>query len=172
VRVLSIALFAMLLGCASAPESYPVPPQHDPAPGPARLARSDYVQADDPGAEGFFKKDVQSLEGRYRWTRANPEFRFVLTNTENRTFKLEFGVNPLILKEVGPLEMTILVNQQPLATVRYATAGDKVFEKRVPKSWLVLNGDNLVNIRVHKPWPAPDKGIYLGFVFYGAGFIE
>jgi hypothetical protein len=172
VRRLSIALMGLLTGCASAPESYPVPPQHEPVPGSERLVSSDYVRATDLGAESHFIKDMQSLEGRYRWTHANPELRFFLTNIENRTFKLEFGVNPLILKQVGPLEMTILINQHPLAKVRHVTAGDKVFEKRVPKSWLVLNGENLVNIRVHNPWPAPDEGVFLGFVFYGAGFTE
>jgi len=171
VRVFLAAISTLLTACASAPESYPVPPQHDAAPPPERLVQADYVRADDPGADGYFIKDVTALEGSFRWALANPKLRFLLTKTENRSFQLEFAVNPLVLEKAGPLELTVLVNDHALATIRHASAGDKVFRKEVPPSWLLPNTENLVEIRVHSPWTAPD-GVQLGFVFRGAGFIE
>ena len=162
---------AALAGCVQPPHSYPIPPQHDPAATPERLAYTDYVRAADPGAEGYFVKDIKTLEaGSFRWTHAAPELRFFLNKIDNRVFRLEFGIHPVIIKDVGSLEMTIYVNGHLLETVRHTTPGAKLFEKAVSASWL-LNGDNLVGIRVHKPWPTADKGVYLGFVFYGAGFI-
>jgi hypothetical protein len=72
---------------------------------------------------------------------------------------------------VGPLEFTIEVNGHVLANVRETTAGEKTFLKPVAPKWLVQAGDNLVSIRVRNPWQTPDKH-YLGFVFFGAGFVE
>jgi hypothetical protein len=171
VGVLLLVLSILLTACASAPESYPVPPQHDPAPPPARLVQADYVRADDPGADSYFIKDVTALEGTFRWALANPKFRFLLTKTENRSFQIEFAVNPTVLEKAGPLELTILLNEHALATIRHTSVGDKVFRKQVPQSWLLPNTENLVDIRVRNPWTAPD-GVQLGFVFRGAGFIE
>ena len=173
MRNITLIAFTLLTSCVPTPESYPIPSQHNPSSLPEQLAYSDYVRATDPGAESYFLKDIKPLEGgSFRWTHANPEFRFFLKKIENRIFRLEFGIHPVIVKDLGALEMTIVVNNHPLATVRHDTAGDKVFEKAVPASWLVLNGDTLVSIRVHQPWPTTDKGVYLGFVFHGAGFIE
>jgi hypothetical protein len=169
MRICCALVAGLLTGCASAPDTYP--PQHEPVTGPERLAYGDYVHAADPGAEGYILKDIRGLEGHYRWTGPNPELRFFLKTADRLNFRLEYGVHPVTLKDVGPLEFTIEVNGHVLANLRETTPGDKTFLKRVPPQWLVAQGDNVVKISVRNPWQTPDK-YYLGFVFLGAGFVE
>jgi hypothetical protein len=171
LRLLGATLIVALTGCTPAPDSYPIPPQHQPIVAPEKLASGDYVSAGDPEADRFFIRDVRGSEGNFRWTSANPELRFILKSTERLKFELHYGVHQLLLREAGPLEMTITINGHDLATVRDPVAGDKTFQKAVPAEWLKANAENIVSIRVHNPWRAPDK-TYLGFIFVGAGFVE
>jgi hypothetical protein len=171
LRVLGAALIVALTGCTPPPESYPIPPQHQPIVAPEKLASGDYVSAGDPDAQTFFIRDIRGLEGNYRWTSVSPELKFLLTNTDRLKFQLHYGVHPVLRKEVGPLELTIAINGHELATIRDPAVGDKTFQKAVPADWLKANAENIVSIRVHNPWLAPDK-TQLGFIFLGAGFVE
>ena len=171
MRLLGVALLIALTGCTPSPESYPVPPQHQPIVAPEKLATDDYVKAGDPWAETFFVRDIRGSEGKFRWASANPELRFELKKTERLKFQLEYGVHQLLLKEVGPLEMTITINGHDLATIRDPIPGDKTFQKAVPAEWLNPHAKNTVSIRVHNPWLTSDKS-YLSFIFIGAGFVE
>jgi hypothetical protein len=171
VRLMAIGLSLLLAACVPTPDSYPVPPQHDPVGGAERLADGSYVQATDPDAESYFIKDVRPLEGTFRWTLVEPQFRFFLKYTKDLKFKLEFGVHPVTLQDVGPLRMTIWINDHPFAEIRETVPGQKTFEKPVPAIWLSPNADAMVRIRIHNPWPTRDKA-YLGFVLIAAGFVE
>jgi hypothetical protein len=171
LRLFGAALIVALTGCTPTPDSYPIPPQHQPIVAPEKLASGDYVSAGDPEAETFFVRDIRGPEGKFRWTSANPELKFLLKSTERLKFQLEYGVHSLLLKEAGPLELTITVNGHDLASFRDPAAGDKTFQKKVPAEWLKANAENFVSIRVHNPWRTPDN-TYLGFIFIGAGFVE
>jgi hypothetical protein len=166
-----LILFAALSACAPTPESYRIPPQHEPVTEPERLAHAEYVRAVDLGAENYFDKDVKSLEEDYRWTGAIPQFRFFLYKVEGRRFQLKIEIHPTTFKDTGPVEITILINKHSLATVRYETTGRKVFEKAVPREWLMSGNENIVSVQVHNPWRTP-TGDLLGFIFHAAGFIE
>jgi hypothetical protein len=173
VRVAMISAVALIgiSGCARAPESYPIPAQYQPVSGPEQLSYDHFVRAADPDARSYFIKDVRDLEGDFRWTLANPEFRFFLKRTEGLRFKLEFGVNSVTLRDVGPLEFTIEINDHLLGKVHETTPGLRSFEAKVPAAWLTPNEDAIVRMRVSNPWPAR-KETDLGFVFYAAGFVE
>jgi hypothetical protein len=164
-------LFAALSGCVPAPEGYRIPPQHEPVTEPERLVYAEYVRAVDFGAENFFEKDVKALEGDYRWAGATPQFRFFLRKIEGRRFQLKLEIHPTTFKDTGPVEITISINKHSLATVRYETSGNKVFEKVVPQEWLMSGNENIVSVQVHNPWRTP-AGDLLGFIFHAAGFIE
>ena len=166
-----LMLLAALSACVPTPESYRIPPQHEPVTEPERLAQAEYVRAGDSDAENYFEKDVKALEEDYRWTGAIPQFRFFLRKIEGRRFQLKLEIHPTTFKDTGPVEITISVNKHSLATVRYETAGNKVFEKAVPPEWLMSGTENIVSVQVHNPWRTP-AGDLLGFIFHAAGFIE
>jgi hypothetical protein len=171
MRIAAVMVVLTSTGCVHTPESYPIPAQHSPVSGPERLAYGDFVHAADPGAESYILADIRGLENDFRWTGPNPELRFFLKHIERLNFRVEFGVHPVTLKDVGPLEFTIEVNGHFLAEVRENTPGAKSFQRPVPAQWLNSNADNRVKMRVRNPWPTADKN-YLGFVLHAAGFVE
>jgi hypothetical protein len=168
---LAAVLISALLASGCSPDSYPVPPQHNHDTTPDRLTPAEHFRAADPDAATFIVNDVQDLEGgAYRWTSVNPEFRFHLANIEGRRFRLEFGINPEMLRDIGAFEMTIEVNGHALDHAVFKTAGNRILELPVPADWLVAKGENRVRVRVHNPWPVAGHRTDLGFIFLAAGF--
>jgi hypothetical protein len=161
-----------LLSCVPTPESYRIPPQHQAPSGPEEIVGiGEYVTSNQIDADLYFVKDVKALEGpNWRWTFAEPEFRFALRSVKNRTLRIDFGVNDVTLRDTGPLRLAIFVNGHLLDKPVYDSPGDKRFEKPVPFSMLKEHEENHVRMQVLNPWQSSDPKIRLGVVLFGAGF--
>ena len=169
----ALAATIVLTGCVPGPDSYPIPPQQKP-PGAGQEIHSfgDYVKSGQPDAESYFVRDIAGVEaGAWRWTHAEPEFRFLVTDVANRRFKLEIGVNDVTFRDTGPLRLVIFINGKELDRVVYDSPGDKSYEKAVPPEMLRQTAENRVLIRVLNPWDTTDPKIKLGFILHEAGFL-
>jgi hypothetical protein len=124
-----------------------------------------------PDAEQYFIKDIRGLEGgTWRWTLTEPEMRLHLVSATNRCFRMDIGVHEVTLRQTGPLKLEIHVNGQLLDSPVYDTPGDRRYEKAVPARMLKERAENRILVRVLNPWQAPDPGVRLGFLLFGAGF--
>ena len=105
--------------CVRAPESYPAPEQHFPFrsgdAGPA-----DFITLDNSVVASSVIKDVfVDEEGPWRWTGANPELRFALSSTANRTLVVDFAINDRTFRDTGALTIGYYVNDHLAARERY-----------------------------------------------------
>ena len=161
-----------LTGCVPTPETYPLPPQHKPVTVDPTAGLSSFINASDANADLHIIKDVRGLESAaFRWTFAEPEFRFVVSSADNKKLRLDFGVNDVTFRDTGPLRLTYLINGHELATETYDSFGDRTFIKPVPAAWLRTREENRVVIRVGNPWQAPN-GEKLGFLVHAIGFVD
>lgn len=175
---LTLATITVLLSsCAPTPGYYGIPTQHKPieASGPqpsASVAFGEFFKADDINSDEYLIKDVKPLEGAvWRWTLAEPEFRFFLKSAQARRFHMEFGINDRTFVETGPLKMEILINGKPFDALTFPSSGSKTYDKPVPASFLLPDAENHVIVRILNPWQAPDPGVKLGIVLRLAGFL-
>lgn len=164
------ALWLLSVACAPTPDYYKVPPQHRSAEIAAIAGYKEFVRVDELDADAHFVKDVQGLEGGFRWTHAEPVFRFSVHSVEKRRLRLEFSVHDVTFRETGPVAVVVSVNGNELARVRYGEPGRKTFEKAVPSGWLKTGSENVVSMRVLNPYQAGD-GVQLGVILYAAGFV-
>ena len=168
--------FIPLLGlaaCTPTPPYYSVPPQHKPAGTEEVVSFGEFVQSAHPSAESHYIKDVRALEGSaWRWTLADPEFRFLVKSDRNRTFRLDMAISDLTFRTTGPLRMIIRINGELFDEPVFEKPGDHRYEKPVPPRMLRVNAENRVLIQVLNPWDAPDPGVRLGFLLHGAGFVS
>jgi hypothetical protein len=162
-----------LASCVPTPDSYPIPPQHQTPTGPEEIASiGEYVTASQVDADLYIVKDVRALEGpNWRWTFAEPEFRFLLRSVQDRSLRIDFGVNDVTFRDNGPLRLAIFVNGRLLDKPVYDSPGDKRFEKPVPPSILKEHGENRVVVQILNPWQTPDPKVRLGVVLFGVGFV-
>lgn len=159
-----------LTGCVNTPDSYEIPEQHPTIYQPRAVG--DSVRAEDPRAEAYFLKDVKGLEGPdWRWTGAEPEFRFDSSDPGEKRFQIEFTVHERTFKDTGPVSIEFYVNGNLLSRETYAADGRKVFQKTVPREWL-RPSENRVVMKILNPWEAPDPGVLLGVLFHSAGLVN
>lgn len=170
---LPITTCLLLAACGGVP-SFPPPPQQEFPPPPPPGPRPIYIPMNAPDAPAAFVRDIQDyLEGTgWRWTHQRPELRILVDNTQNLKLRWEFSFPEPNFKDTGPVTVTFLVNGNQLDQVQYTTPGDKLFEKRVPAAWLRAHEYARAGAVVAPPWVAPGDKTALGFVLYGAGFVE
>jgi hypothetical protein len=166
-----LLLFCVLAGCANIPDSYAPPMQRKPLTGSEPSAVGAFVNMGDPNAGAYIVRDItDSVEGNWRWVRKRPELRFFLESVDNLTFKADFTVPGVILKDIGPVNISIFVNGKLLDTVHCADDQEKHFVKPVPASMLRANALNFVALETDKVYVAKADGAILGFILLRAGF--
>jgi hypothetical protein len=169
-----LTLSLVLIGCPSASDTFPPPLQRQLPAAPEKKPVGWFVNMDDPNAEDYIVSGIQTnVEGSgWRWTHEFPELRFVLDRTQNVKFAMDFGFPEYNFKQTGPVTLSFFVNGKLLDKVRYATFGDRHYEKPVPAAWLKTGPFTEVRIVVDPPWVAPVDKARLGFVLHRAGFVE
>jgi hypothetical protein len=154
------------------PEGYRIPPQHEPVALSPTAVFKEYVRSEDLGADAYFVKDIQGLEGtNQRWTHAEPEFRFYVKAKEGRRLHIDFSIHEVTFRDTGPVTIACFVNGNELGRARYDAPGRKAFDKAVPAGWLLTGTPNRVLVQVLNPWRAPDD-VRLGILLHGAGFVR
>jgi hypothetical protein len=161
-----------LVACARTPDSYPVAEQHAPFRA-GGLDSLDFVTFDRADLSRWIVKDVLGDEkGPWRWTGADPELRFTLTSTQNRTLIVEFAINNRTFAETGPVGVSFFVNDHLAGAERYTSFGDKSFERAIPAAWLDGRPETRVRLHIDKVWSGPGGGPQLGILLRRAGFAE
>jgi hypothetical protein len=172
MKLVLAAVAVLTVSCVPTPEYYSPPPPHVHSGADTAVGLLDaYFRVEDPDAQMFLVKDVEALEGSFRWTHAEPEFRFFLNSTAKVKFTMEFSVHDVTFKDTGPLSIALLVNGREIDTVRYDEPGRKLYVKPVPSELLRRNEENRVLVRVLNPWRTGD-GAVLGIILHAAGFTE
>ena len=170
-----IILFLLLLtGCANIPDSYAPPVQRKPLGGIEPNPIGPFVNMGDLNADGYIVKDVAdgAEAGSWRWARRRPELRFFLETADNLIFKADFSIAETVLRETGPVTVSIFVNSQPLDVLKFAEAGEKHFAKPVPATLLRAKSMNFVAMEIDKVWVSKTDGAVLGFILTRAGFTQ
>jgi hypothetical protein len=175
LRALFPALLILLCyACANIPDSFPVPPQRKDLPTMAADPVGSFVNMNDPNAEQYFVADIgKGLEAdTWRWTHKRPELRFRLASTKGWRFSMDFAIAEATFRRTGPVTLSFVVNGKLLEKVRYATSGEKHFEKLVPENWIYTSQYNTVAIQADKIFVAEGDGVFLNFTLVRAGFMR
>jgi hypothetical protein len=171
-RIVCVLFLLCLAACDRLPDSYPPPEQRHPVAGFNPVAEADamMVSMDGPDTDLLVVKDIYSGSGiPWRWTKMEPTVRVPLLSTEKLKFSADFALWDDGFKVTGPLEISFLVNGKLLDKVRYATPGDKHFEKPVPSDWLAGGDEATVALLIDKLYTAPRDGAKFGVILTRLG---
>ena len=169
-RIACLVLLVALAACDRLPESYP-PPEQRPAIQESELGpESMLVAMDSPDADRLIVKDIYPGTGiSWRWTKKDPTVRVPVLPIEGLKFTTDFAIWNDGFKVTGPLEVSFLVNGKLLDKIRYASSGDKHFEKPVPRAWLEGRADATISLSVNKLYTAPGDGAKFGVILTRLG---
>jgi len=131
------------------------------------------VEMSDPDASLHIVKDIYGASNpSWRWSAQNPTLQLLLFSTENLKFIADFAIWDDSFKVTGPVEIAYFVNGRQLDKIRYATAGNKHFEKPVPPDWLSVDQDTNIAMSVDKLYIAPRDGLKFGVILVRMGFKQ
>src|SRR6266851_1801626 len=173
-RLYILFLTCILSGCVNIPDSYAPPVQRKPLGGTEPNPIGHFVQMGDLNATAYIVKDVAegAEAGSWRWARKRPELRFFLDNVDNLSFKVDFSIAETLLRETGPVTISVFINGNPLDVLKYSEAGEKHFEKPVPAKSLRAKAMNIAAMEIDKVWGSKSDGAVLGFILTRAGFTQ
>jgi hypothetical protein len=158
----------LLTGCAGLPESFPPPPQRQPA-----LSSKIPLQMSDPETDAPIVQDIPKNEkGPWRWAGPKPTVRILLTSVADTRLFVEYSVADATFKDTGPVKFRFLVNGQLVDEIRHTKPGAFTLDKPVPAAMLKPNAGNEIAVEVDKPWVAPQDGAKLGFILTSIGFLQ
>jgi hypothetical protein len=128
----------------------------------------------EPGATAHIAQDINPLvHGSWCWTIGpNPTLKILTPDTQNLKLAVDFAFWDEGFRQTGPVELTFIVNQGELATVRYDTPGNKHFEQAVPAKWLSTDVEATVSVRTDKLYVSPSDGKKFGFILSRIGFTR
>jgi hypothetical protein len=165
-------LAGALCSCTRYPESYPPPEQRHPAEGANPDSAPMLVEMSNPGASSHIVKDIDPGEpgAQWRWTKQNPTVKILAVTTEDLKLTVDFTLWDVAFQQTGPVELTFAVNEHTLDKIRYATPGEKHFEKLIPPEWLGSDVESTISINIDKLYIAPQDGAKFGFILSRIGF--
>lgn len=162
-----------MCSCERAPESYPVPEQRRPVEGANPVAGNMMIDMESPDVASHIVKDVYDSTGSpWRWTLSEPTLKILVFTTENVKLTADFTLWDEAFQQTGPLELSFLVNGNPLDTVRYTSPGPQHFEKPVPPDWLHTDQESTIAVKVDKLYVSPHDGKKFGIILSRIGFIQ
>jgi hypothetical protein len=171
------AMYGLLCGCGNLPEPYAPPSQRPFFEGAPETAR--ILNMADGGVENHFLQDIDAqLQGNtWRWTGKRPTLRLRPGSNQKVAHSLAYSIDFVIagstLEQTGPVTLSFFVNDHLLDRVRYATPGQRHFEKPVPAEWLAPGADATLAAEVDKVWKAPPPSkVTLGFILVAFGFEQ
>ncbi len=173
MRFVLLLTIILITACSKAPESTSIPSQQQDVRAADPPAVGRYVNMEDPLIKEYIVSGVvpAHAEAQWRWTQANPTFRFKLKKLENMRFHADFTINPTALTATGPVTIIWLINGHELAKETHAKEGFKKLEKAVPAEWLKSDVDNIVSATIDKIYTSPEGEKY-GFIISNLGFID
>lgn len=127
----------------------------------------------DPMVRSHTVQDVLVGEAGSQWFWTNQHPRFQLAWDEPETgwdFEAEFTVADVVLKQVGPVTVTFLLNDQPIGKERYPKDGTYKFHAPVKPEILRGHDKQAFGMDVDPVYIAPGDGAKLGLLLQSIGF--
>jgi hypothetical protein len=172
-RALILCCTAFLGACQNLPEAYAPPQQRPLIPEDRPYHISRVMSMNQADAPSRFVRDISAaLAGTWRWTGQRPAIDIFMRANQGILYVIDFAVPDATFKDTGPVTLSFYVNDHLLDTVRYATPGDKHFEKPVPPEWIPVGRESTVSAEIDKVWTAPTDGVKLGFVLVRMGLTQ
>lgn len=171
-RPLLVALLTLLpAACGPRPGSFAPPPQRPAVTHwePGNFAS--FVTMDDELAVEYIVRDFSPDRGAFRWAFLHPELRFRILDDRKLKFAAEIAIPEVTFKDTGPVSIKILIDGNPLATLRCPRADKYRVEKAVPPGWLAPGKVVHVTFETEPRWVSPLDRAELSFLLYNAGFI-
>lgn len=164
----------LLAGCLKYPEPYRPPVQRKPLEINGDHALTHFFFMNAPDAEDHFLSGIlpELHDGAWRWVMKKATFQFGLFTTNALRLKADLAVPDFILKQTGPVKISVSVEGHPLDTSEFSTAGSQVFEKPVPAEWLTTTRPVQVSLEADKLWTSPADGSQRGFIVTSIGFVQ
>lgn len=171
---LAAAFGLMLLACSCRePQLEFAPPRQRPPLENFKTPPARVVNMSDPDAPSRFVRDITGVATpTWRWTGPRPTVRVRVRTTENVRYVIDFTIAQTTFKDTGPVTLTFIVNDHVLDRVRYATPGQKHFEKSVPPEWLEPGKDAIAGAEIDKVWVSKDDGARFGFILTRIGLAQ
>jgi hypothetical protein len=172
-RLFIASIAALASSCQNMPEPYAPPVQRQPFEEgrPHKILR--VVNMTDGDWLTHLVQDISPSEpGTWKWTGQKPTVKVVVRTNQGLRYLIDFTLAEATLKDTGPVTITFLVNDRPLDSVRYTTAGEHHFEKAVPAEWIEPMKETLVAASIDKVWTAPADGVKLGFILMRIGLTQ
>jgi len=175
VRMRAVAIGCLALGLCSCRE-----PALEFAPPDQRAPLEKYkapaarvINMDDPDAPRSFVRDILSFTAaNWRWTEQRPAVRVRVRDSGELKYVIDFAVPEITLRDTGPVTIAFTVNDHVLDRVRYATAGQRHFEKTVPPGWVEVNKDAIAGAEIDKIWVSKEDGQRFGFILVRIGLTR
>ncbi len=172
-RIAALGTMLALAACVQTPDIYAPPIQRKPFTIEPVGPLKHFVEMNDPAAAPHLMMDINDRVegGGGRWTGKRPVLRFHVPAGKPLRFVADYIVHDVVLKNTGPITLSIAVNNHPLATMKYEKDGEQHFEKRIDPKWIRANGDTLVSFELDKMFVAGD-GARFGLLLVRAGFLD
>jgi len=168
------AISSCLWSCRTVPD-YPIPEQRpdELAPAQFKAPAPRIVNMSDTSAPLRFVRDiVVGPSSGWRWTYQRPAVRINAGFELPVKYVIDFAVADATLRDTGPVTIAFTVNGRVLDRVRYATSGEKHFEKLVPAEWLEPGKAAIAGAEIDKVWVSKRDGARLGFILVRIGFAK
>ena len=168
-RVFLAAAVLALSACQTTVPAYAPPPQFQAFEDyrPTRLSR--VVNISDPDLQTHVVSGVLANAGPWAWTAKRVALKVKLYRVGDLRYTIDFTVADVTFKVTGPVQVTFLVNDHALGTVRYDKPGTQHYEKPVPSDWVMPGQDVEVAAEVDKVWTSPTDGAQLGLILTRMG---
>jgi len=130
----------------------------------------DYIAINRDYVEPHFVKDVLDGDGDYRWTAAQPEFRFYVRSITSRKLHARFIVSGDTLRQTGPCRIRWFVNDAEVAASSHGEPGEQLFTTEIAERILRKDAENRVRMVIENPYIAPADKQAMGVLMMEIGF--
>mgnify|MGYP000896392869 CR=1 FL=1 len=171
-RALIAAAAAALLATACSRDlSFPPPPQKIMPEGADPKLAQMLLEA----GEGFRGRAVADMltadhGSKWIWTNQHPRFRMIVERDDSWHCVARFTVAKVVLDKVGPVTVSLVVNDRALATRTYDADGAYELRAEVPQDLFKTKAPEVFGLDVNPVYVAENDGVKLGVLLEEIGF--
>ena len=133
--------------------------------GEAKLSELDFIN---PSAGWQLTSGWFDRENHFRWAARTAKLR-LLAQPDQTKLRIRYNNSPLVMQALGKIEVTVLVNGQPLGTSQFTTAGTPAVDYPIAQAF---NGPIDVELRSSPGFIPPGDDRELGVAVLSIGLIR